>query len=332
MRSKAMLAIVFAGGLLNSPMPTQSASESKSADSVIQQIADNAQLTPEDQAYYLLMIASCYLKGDSQTAVDAQFTSAAKQTNRGSLYSKRQWECPLVYWADKVSEDLPTDGKKIENKSNLKPIPDESSALADKALNQAFTELDKVSQKFEKLNMYYIASRLFQEMGNIDGMRKCNKILEQAFRSCEGRSPIEDEDQVKAASSILNSMANGFIAVHIPNEKPTVRRSLPQIQVTPFTEKDFKESERLKLRALAMVDRLAPKNHLRRKAHRDLALWYTQLGKRKLAEKQKQVLFELVGRSDDSILYPQSASCGQLVWWEPEDIKMGTTSELCGMG
>jgi hypothetical protein len=54
-----------------------------------------------------------------------------------------------------------------------------------------------------------------------------------------------------------------------------------------------------------------------------------QMGKPELAERQKQVLFELVGVNDDSILYPQSIMCGQVAWWHPEKVEVGGA---CGMG
>jgi hypothetical protein len=96
-----------------------------------------------------------------------------------------------------------------------------------------------------------------------------------------------------------------------------------------FAEKDLYESEKLKLRAAAMADRLNSKSDIRRKAHRDLSLWYSRIGKIEVAEREKQILFELVGCKKDSILYPQSGMCGHLVWWNPEPVSF---AERCGMG
>ncbi len=327
MRSKALLAIVFAGGLLNSQLPALSEnkikstepvleSESKSTDSVIQQIADNASLTPEWKAFYLLLIASRYLNGDSETTVDAQFKSAATETAdvRNLYHRKNFWERSLVSFADRVSED---------RSSNMPSISHETFVLADTAIRKALPELHEVAEPFAKLNMYFIASRLFQKMGNTDETYKCNEILEKTFKTYEKSSTVY-EDQIGAASSVLNSMANGVIAVHISDSAQRV----PQTQITATNQEDFDASQKLKLRALAMVDRLDPSNHVRRKTHRDLTLWYLQLGKDELAEKEKLVLFELVGIHDDSILYPQSLGCGQIVWWKIAS----SVGMLCGMG
>jgi hypothetical protein len=121
----------------------------------------------------------------------------------------------------------------------------------------------------------------------------------------------------------LNSEAYGLISIVIPDIKPT------STQAKSFTEEVFDTSEKLKLRAVAMTDRLDATNHLRRKAHRDLSLWYSQLGKTELAEKEKQTLLELVGTKDESILYPYVQMCGHLVWWrDPRSHDM----MACGQG
>ena len=310
--------------MLNSQLPALCESKSESTDSVIQQIANSTQISPEIRAYYLLRLASLYLAGGNRVAVETQFRRVVIEPSKSWLFRVDDF---LVSWADEVASE----GRSTNHGSNLKTeakpdsqsIADENSILANASMQKALMHLDKTSDKFAKLNMYFIAARLFQEMGNTDDMRKCNAVLDDAFQSCEGNTQI-DEGQIKAASSVLNSMANGLIPVQI-QDLPSGQ----QTPVKPFTEKDFNESEKLKLRAIAMVDRLDVKNHVRRKAHRDLALWYTQLGKMDRAEREKLTLFELVGVKDDSILYPQYAGCGQLVWWQKEP---ATLPFVCGMG
>jgi hypothetical protein len=326
---KALLAIAFAGGMLNSQLPALSDSKSESTDSVIQQIANSTQITPEVRAYYLLRLASRYLAGDDRAVAEAQFKSVGSEPSRSWLFINSRMDKTLASWADQISVGGRSTNHLTKVKKEAEPgsqsIADENSVLADTAIQKALIQLDKASENFATLNMYFIASRLFQEMGNTDGVRKCNTVLKKAFQSCEGNSLI-DEEQIKAAASVLNSMANGLIPVYI-QDVPWGR----QTQVKSFTEKDFKESEKLKLRAVAMVDRLDTKNHLRRKAHRDLALWYMQFDKMEMAEKEKQTLFKLVGFEDDSVLYPQQAECGQLIWWQKEHRQI-TGVVLCGMG
>jgi hypothetical protein len=324
-RRKALLAIAFAGGMLNSQLPALSENKSDSTDSVVQQIANSTQLTTEVRAFFLLRLASRYIAGENRTALEAEFRPVVNEPKKSVLFRKSSMENILVSWAEEVSSD-----RRLTNQGDTRPdsqsIVDKNSVLAGAAIQQALIQLDKASDKFAKLNMYFIASRLFQKMGKTDGMRKCSAVVQEAFQACEGNSQI-DEDQIEAASSVLNSMAYGLIPVHIKDMTLNDRPWLPQSQVKPFTEKDFKESEKLKLRAIAMVDRLGAADHVRRKAHRDLALWYLQLGKMEMAEKEKQTLFELVGSKNDSFLYPEAIGCGQYVWWQKVEIMMG-----CGMG
>lgn len=308
---KALLAIAFAGGILNCSLPAISETDRKTesdSDSVIRQIANSTIMTPEVRAFYLLKLASVCLAGTKKGAAETQFATVANNQGQNQNAISARWETFLIPWAP-----LPT----------FQSTDNETKTFADTATQMAITQLEKSSDKFAKLNMFFIGSQLFQHLGNTDGIRKCNRVLEESFLSCEGNSEI-DEEQIRAASSVLNVIANTIVPVRVPQISEWER----QLQVKPFTEKEFKESELLKLRAIAMVDRLNSQSHVRRKAHRDLSLWYAQLGKNDLAEKEKQILFELVGSKDDSILYPQSAGCGHIVWWETK-IK---NSPFCGMG
>lgn len=124
-------------------------------------------------------------------------------------------------------------------------------------------------------------------------------------------------------------MANGFIPVQIPDLNPDLNPFERQESVGPFTEEEFKKSEKLRLRAVAIADKLSKEEHVRRKAHRDLALWYMKLGKKEQGEKEKQILFEMVDCKDDIILYAQPEACGHVVWWKKQKYESGLA---CGMG
>ncbi len=328
-RNKALLALAFAGTVFNSQLPSLADGTTESTDLVIQQIANSKSLTPESRAYYLLKLASGYLSGGDQSAVEAPYRAVNGSQNLP--FSRSRMENILVTWADDVSSIRLAPNQKSDAakkpKSKIQP-PDAYSDLADAAVQKAVIQLEHSSETFAKLNMYFIASRLFQRLGDTDGMNRCNLILEKAFQSGERGTPI-DEEQTRAVVSILSSMANGLIAVHIPLQNPHEAPAGPAVTMKPFTEKEFKESEKLRLRAVAIADRLGTQNHVRRKAHRDMSLWYSQLGKRQLAEAEKQTLFELVGLKDDKILYPQAEACGHLVWWTKET---NVAAYDCGRG
>ena len=310
MKKRAFLAIAIASNLLNSSLPALAQNKAETTDSVVQKIVDDTQMTAEVRAYYLLRIASDCLADSKKNKVAAQYAAVANGQDKTYIFMSRRWEAFIGPWADQVALEgcTPAHG---------------TNAVASAIIQKAVTQLDKSSNKLAKLNLYFIASRLFQKAGNNEGMQQCNKVLNDVFASCE-KSAVVDEDQTSAAISVLNIMANGLITVNIPDFKQSEKTP-----VKPFSEKEFIASEKLKLRGIAMADRLDTKSHTRRKAHRDLALWYLQLGKTGQAEKQKLILFDLVGFKDDDLLYPQSKGCGQLVWWEKEK---NQAAYACGMG
>jgi hypothetical protein len=197
-------------------------------------------------------------------------------------------------------------------------------SLANMALQRAVSQIDQVSDEWVKLHLYFIASKLFQSIGNFEEKRKCDTAINNEIQSYEANSQV-NENQIDAASSLLNLMSTCVINVWIPDMKPTDSHT----RVPSFRKKEFKECEKLKLRAVAMVDRLDAQNDIRREMHRNLSLWYKGLGKTQLANKQKQVLFELLGFRDENMLYGQKVGCGVVVFWQKEPVK---SVIVCGMG
>jgi hypothetical protein len=329
MRRKVLLALAFAGGLQNTHLPSFCDNVSESSDLVVNQIANCAQATPEIRANWLLRLASSYLAGEDRISLDGQYRAMANAPEASFFRRNSTMEKDYVRWANTASlaEHVANHGPVATKGANSSspPISKENLFLAGTAVQKALTQLDQTTDKFAKLNMYFIASRLFQKMGNAKNFQKCNTVLANAFESCEGKSQI-DEILIKASSSVLNSMAYGLIPIEIPDARPPLETP---VHVASFAEKDLLESEKLKLRAVAMTDRLSASNDVRRRAHRDLSLWYSRIGKIEVAEREKQILFELVGCKKDSILYPQSGMCGHLVWWNPEPVSFAGD---CGMG
>ncbi len=328
MHNKALLAIAFAGGMLNSQLPALSEeSKSQSTDSEIQQIERTTTATPELLAFYLLRLASSYIEGGDSSAAEARYVEELNNASNGAILSvTNRWGNVLVNWAEQLSAEARSKNQVVNQKKGKPNLPlktDATSVRANAALQKAVAQLEKSTDPFAKLNMYFIASLLFQKIGNTSGMQKCDRILEAAFHSAE-TAPTIDEQQLKATVSIIDSMAFALIPVRKLGQKWE-----SQTQLKPFTESEFKQGEKLKRRAAAIIDRLPAQNHQRRMVHRDLALWYTQLGKKESAEKEKQVLFQLVGFKDDSLLFPTPGACGHLSWWEKTKPKF---QGACGMG
>ncbi|HEY9773719.1 MAG TPA: hypothetical protein V6C81_07905 [Planktothrix sp.] len=321
---KALLAIAFTGGLLIPQLPALSDPSNEAPDALISRVANTADIKPEMRACSLLQMAWNYSDGYGQEAAK---TAASPVINGWAKHplATAHWESGLSSFAEEFCDDERSEKRKIAKGKASR----ENTALASMAIHKALTDLDQSSSAFSKIVLYFIASRLCQKIGDTEGLNKCFRVLEPVERSCK-QDPAADEETAKALSVILNAQAYGVIPLHIP-ARPLSAPNAEKLEspATEVTEQTFKECEKLRLRAAAITDRLPATNDLRRRAHRDLVIWYMQMGKPELAERQKQVLFELVGVNDDSILYPQSIMCGQVAWWHPEKVEVGGA---CGMG
>lgn len=326
--AKAMLAIAFAGSVLTlqSPVLAQEPPKTFSSSSVVDAIATNAKATPEAKAYYLLQLAFCYCTGGDTTGMEIYIeTNLAKPDSGSFFHTMPRTDRLLGAWVNNVSLLSQSVGAKEQSKTSETKISKERLAIADKAIKAAIAQLgpDLKEPSGFRLRMYLIASDLSRLTGNMQNEQKCTNELNAAIQACEASKTV-DSGQVKAVASILNSMAFGLIPILVPDYQTQVPPQLPE-----FDMKNFDECERLKLRAAALLDRLPTGDQERRKAHRDLSLWYSQLGRDDKALREKEELFKLVGVKDDRILYPQSGMCGHPMWWATEKL---TYESNCGMG
>lgn len=327
-KNKALLAIAFASTIASSPIPAFSGNNAESTSSMAQMIAKNAHLSPETNAYYLLYIARDYLAGIDKKQIESSFYHLATQPDNSIFRNPRSGRQLLGNWTKQLCENNFFNEQDNYTTSNISEWKKEKNALAKSALDLAFTQLEKSTDTYAKLNMYFIALRMYEKIHSAEGRSKCEKIIEENVQSCEASSEI-DEEKMEACYAVLNLMAAVTVPVSINERETKIDPSRRKFIVNSYTEGLFKESERTRLRAVAITDKLDGEKHLRRKAHRDMALWYSKLDKNDLADKQKQVLFDLVGIHDDCILYPVEAGCGHLVWWKKENSVFGVE---CGMG
>jgi hypothetical protein len=324
-RAKALLAIAFAGSVLTSQPPAfgQKSPQTPSSSSV-EAIAKYDRATPEERAYYLLLLANCYITGGDAASLEANLRANLGKLSNARLFQSSRGENRLVSWANSASLQSYSAGLIAKGDTDKKKFSSENRARADKAIGSAIAQLSQSPENTETLNLFLIASCLSKITGNTQNELKYTKVLNEAIQACEADETV-DSVQIKLISSILNSMAYGLVPFRM-NEY----QAHSPVQQPAIDMKHFDECERLKLRAAALLDRLPTTDHDRRKAHRDLTLWYAQLGKGDKSLKEKQELFNLVGVKDDRILYPQSGMCGHVVWWSVP--KQPNFTMDCGMG
>lgn len=321
-RQRALMAILVAASYLGGTpavyaAPNESAVSERQLE-LVKKIAENRQISSEVRTYFLIQIARSLLKETDEETLEQQYARYVS----GSAYSRfterpDDFKVDLHYLAGHIAREART---VEENKQEKK--------TAEAALQQARLLLETSGKSFISLHLYFMLSCLFQEVGNSADSAKCLKIVDDAIIGCESDFN-KNANQVEAVVSILNAKSYAIIPVHISGRSKDLsyKRDLSQSQTD--WDVDLCDAEKLRLRALALVDKLPATSHLRRKAHRDMAIWYTLLGQHQDAEKEKFVLFNMVGVYDDRILYPQSGGCGRVVWWKAEPIN---DVMLCGLG
>lgn len=326
---KALLAVTFASSILCSPMPAFSQQTVESPESIEQKILRNTQLTPEGRALYLLNIARDYLNGSSKVQVERRHSSSA--TTRNRWWTSSTWESIFNTW----NRRHPSTSSTHQGQHNVKTalpnsrVDSENIGLAQYSITLALEQLENTTEPFPRLGLRLMALQLLRETGNSIEYEICKKIFEADLKVFE-EDQSTNEEHIRNAISILNALANSVIPVRILDYEPEgYKQTNVPSDVSPFTESEFRESEKFRLRGLRLADRLGAEKHVRRKAHRDMVFWYSKLGKMALAEKEKNVLFDLVGFEDDSILNPVPGGCGHVVWWRTTRVGTGI---MCGMG
>ncbi|MDR3617206.1 MAG: hypothetical protein P4L53_26865 [Candidatus Obscuribacterales bacterium] len=264
-------------------------------------------------AYRFLMQADAYLAGEDRAQAEANAPIALSTFWSFNSNSREQ----LSQWAKRVSKEEFTTNK--------------NAPIAIDFLNKALVELNLSTDDYSRLYMYWIASNLLHKAGDEKDSRKCEQYIEDYIQLFETGKSI-NEKQLSVAVSLLNIRAYNIVAVNIPDAPPSDPTSLKKTSLPggPPSPRDIASSEAFWLRSAALADRLQPTADLRRMVHRNLSLWYQIVGKNDQAEEQKLILFSLIGKHDDRLLYPSNGFCGHLAWWVVPQKNVSVL--LCGMG
>ncbi|MFN1208482.1 hypothetical protein ACKXGD_16075, partial [Enterococcus lactis] len=95
----------------------------------------------------------------------------------------------------------------------------------------------------------FIAAGMYKKLGLMDKSAACDAVVKTAIARCESNAVV-NETQIKGVVSLLNSMASNVIPVSIPDLKPSPKEAVDAIA---FTNDQFLESEKLRLRGLALL-------------------------------------------------------------------------------
>ncbi|MBX3076155.1 hypothetical protein KF728_20945 [Candidatus Obscuribacterales bacterium] len=312
MRKKALLAVLLASVVLNSPQASL-AVENESTVSLktkIETFSESNEVPPERRCYQLVSFAFQILRGQ-ESSIASGYWLNPKKLNRGSFFVEGSNE--LNSWARDMSVSARS---RVLFSRTVLPAQLEAAGLA-------LEEADKLAKRSElnfALPLSMAVTVVFKLVGNEEAVQSCSRLTEELLQRVE-REKASSADEIRAAAAVLNSKADSVTGV-----------SSILLSATDFhksSETEYQRSRSLRLRAAALLDRLPTTDHERRLAHRNLAMMYMAQGELELAEKEKLILFELVGIADDSILNPQGAGCGHVIWWRSTRVSTGFA---CGMG
>lgn len=324
MRKKALIAIAIASGAINPQLSISAKEPSESQTVLITDYIRSTYVSPEIRAYFLLSIANQCLDGIKKSEVEKLF-GPVDNVLRSNPFRIRGRDNFPNHWLQLVSTKAHE--KLIEAATGKARTPEkpgkEELDLASKATKEAYQLLKGSSSDEYRLELLFVASCMQQRLGNMKEAETYTQTINRELRSYEAAKSVRIA-QAQSAVAVLNAKSFAIIPVQILDYKTTAK---PNIK--PFSEEEFKVSEALRLRAVAIADKTPSTEHVRRKAHRDMVLWYQTLGKTKLAEEEKQMLFQLVGFKNDNALYPNHKGCGQVDWWQEKPI---ASTFDCGMG
>lgn len=158
MRKKALLAFAFASGILSSQLSALAEPTAESNNSMVERIANCAQITPGERAYYLLNIADSLIAGTKRSQLEEQYKPMFSGKTDYWLRLNKNWESGLASWAKRIEAE-----GRSSNQTGAKsqPASPENMALADKAIKLSLAELDKeAADSSAKLHLSTIASQL----------------------------------------------------------------------------------------------------------------------------------------------------------------------------
>lgn len=322
MKRKTLLALLFATGSLQTQPAVLAANESsnqKRVDEFIKSVDTAAQIGLELAAYKLLSYAEVQLL-NSVLNPQPPFEWNQNVSSTYLFEENTVGDSGLLDWVRRVSWRQNNNLVLTTNHSQVKQ--DIAKASAKKFVDDAVSRLRNSNKSWDSMPMYWVAASLYERCDDPEAAAACRDLVLKYIQECENATHKNKKD-VRSAASLLNLMAGG-----IPEtaSRWNLLRTRPKIKIGA---EEYAKIVKLRTRAAALLDNLSADDQQRRLAHRDLVLLYENQGDFDSARREKEILFNLVGVHDDSILQPQIVSCGHVLWW---DAKPPTISGACGMG
>lgn len=329
-RHKALLALLSLSSACLAQAPASAQLGIEFAKDSIRQSERDRKENPGSYASRVNALAEEYQRYGQFQKAESTFREALKLYKLDGHSDNPQYRASiLLSWAQFLAEGaerLTTGERETHTRGH---ITERKLNSADyRRINQftleALQEVNKTEDtNTSKARSYLSAISLFDKTGNLIEKERCESYILSAAKVYE-KEPTVPNDVLIAYADILNRLADTTVhMIQPPLDKPTYQIALDTNEF--YTSERFSKAEKIKLAALRLFDKLPKDNQYRIGAHKSLALWYMLFKKDAEAARETKVLSELVGTSDEKVLFPKYLGCGQLENGQK-------LAQLCGAG
>ncbi len=329
-RHKAILALLSLSSACLVQDPASAQLEIEFAKDSIRQSERDRKENPGSYATQVYALAEEYQRYGQFQQAESKFREALKLYKLDRHADNPQYRASiLLSWAQFLAEGaerLTTGEQETHTRGH---ITERKLNSADyRRINQITLEALEEANKCDDTNVgkarvYLSAMDLFEKTGNRAEKERCESYILGVAKVYE-KEPIVPTDFLIAYAEILNRLADTTVhMIQPPRDKPTYQIALDTNEF--YTSEKFSKAEMIKLAALRLFDKLPKDNQYRIGAHKSLALWYMLFKKDAEAARETKVLSELVGTTDEKVLFPKYLGCGQFENGQK-------LAQLCGAG
>lgn len=283
----------------------------------------------ENYAWAIVTLAETYQRYGMTKEADETFLKAIKLFKNIETHGNRKFS-PSIYtnFARSIYKGrLPT--KSLDNRplrlQKTEPAQEDFSRI-EALLKQAWKELTAVRDPYTESASHYVeVVRQYSEIGNTKEKQKCEEYLLSLCTRVE-RASNPTRKQVDWVAAVLNTLA--YIEMPHGNLRPTNQlvsqlveemkysKNVPPVSTVEGPKAkpskvitSDQKAEMLRLRAVALTDRLRDDQKAQIEAHRNMALWYFYVNQKTKATAQIKVSSKLIGSDEPFLLFPVPPPC-----------------------
>jgi tetratricopeptide (TPR) repeat protein len=307
---KTLIALLFASNAIGTLQPAFGIEGLRDAQIRVEEAKKYSDMNPSDYADALFNLAQLYYRNGRVSEAEKVFNDTLNLRRTSILNTAPAKTAEfLLSWARCIAAETKGEGA----------VTREEKQKINELAFGVLEEIDKTNNFSERSKVYLAARELFAFTKSEDGLSKTKETLLSMCQACESDKQAKYSEIVCAAVT-FNIFAREALYCWIPTEIPA--NLIPKTEANgDFSEAKFNESEAFRLRATALLDRLGSNDEHRIRAHKELICFYLSFHKEGSAQKQREILNDLM-RTTYPYPPPQTRrGCGSLA-----------SGRFCGMG